>query len=237
MSRITLVEKVRDELLRELSAGGLKLGDKLPNEDVLGERFDVSRATIREAVRGLVESGYLSRIHGVGTYVTRIPRREHALETNLSYTKMISAAGAEPGIRVLDARLCPAPADAASRLGLVDEDAEVLRVERVRTADDRPVVYSVDQIPRDMVPDVRPDDIEPSLHSMLAAHDHAVRQASARLLPVVADARLAGILNVRRGAPLQHIDQTDFDAAGRAVMVSAEWHVPDVFELRINRRA
>jgi GntR family transcriptional regulator len=237
MSRIPLAEQVRDELLQELTAGKFTLGDKLPNEDLLADRFDVSRATVREAVRGLVEGGYVSRVHGSGTYVTRVPRREHALEASLSYTKMIAAAGAEPGMRVLDARFCEAPAEVATRLGLDAEALEVLRVERVRTADERPVVYSVDHIPRTLVPDAQPDHLEPSLHTMLAAHDHAVRQATARLLPVVADARLAGILGVRRGTPLQHIDQTDFDATGRAVMLSVEWHVPDVFELRINRRA
>jgi hypothetical protein len=39
------------------------------------------------------------------------------------------------------------------------------------------------------------------------------------------------------GSPLLHIDQTDLNQTGRPVMVSAEWHLPDMFELRINRRS
>ncbi|MFF8941895.1 GntR family transcriptional regulator [Streptomyces sp. NPDC014864] len=237
MPRMTLVEQVRNDLLREIAGGKRVLGEKLPNEDVLAQRFDVSRATVREAVRGLIEAGYVSRVHGSGTYVTRLPRREHALDASLSYTELIAAAGAEPGIRMLDARFCEATAEAVARLGLDAEGTEVLRVERVRTADERPVVYSVDQIPRDLIPDAEADRLKPSLHTLLADHGHAVRQATARLLPVVADTRLARVLDVRPGTPLQHIDQTDFDTTGRAVMLSAEWHVPDVFELRINRRA
>ena len=58
-----------------------------------------------------------------------------------------------------------------------------------------------------------------------------------RLVPVVADERLAGLLDVAPGAPLLHIDQTDRDEAGRAVMLSEEWHVADAFELIVNRRA
>ncbi|MFG2196872.1 GntR family transcriptional regulator [Streptomyces sp. NPDC048639] len=237
MSRMTLVERVRDELLHELTTGKLKPGDKLPNEDTLADRFDVSRATVRDAVRVLVEGGYVSRVHGSGTYVTRVPRPEHALDASLSYTRMIAAAGAEPGATVLDAGFRTAQGDVADRLGVASGSLEVLRVERVRTADGRPVVYSVDQIPHILVPDVDLEHLEPSLHALLATQGHTVRRATARLLPVVASARLSGILGVRRGAPLQHIDQTDFDATGRPVMVSAEWHVPEVFELRINRRA
>jgi GntR family transcriptional regulator len=54
---------------------------------------------------------------------------------------------------------------------------------------------------------------------------------------MAADRYLAGVLQIEPGTPLLHIDQTDLDQTGRPVMVSAEWHLPDVFELRINRRS
>lgn len=236
MARQSLVEVVRTELLHDLAGGALLLGDKLPNEDDLGARFDVSRATIREAVRGLVDSGYLSRVHGSGTFVTGIPRGEHALETSLSYTKMIAAAGAEPGMKVLGVKVAEPEEAVANRLSM-QPGAEVLRVERVRTADGRPVVYSVDQIPWELISDTDIHAIDPSLHTVLANHGCEVRSATARLVPVVASARLSRMLDVPRGTPLQHFDQTDFDGSGRAVMVSWEWHTSDVFELRVNRRA
>lgn len=236
MARPSLVEHVRTRLLHNLAEGALTLGEKLPNEDLLAERFDVSRATIREAVRGLIDGGYLNRVHGSGTYVTGIPRREHALEASLSYTKMIAAAGAEPGMKVLDARAA-LPEEAVAKRLLLAPGAEVLRVERVRTADGRAVVYSIDQIPCALVDGVRPDAIEPSLHTVLTKHGHEVKSATARLVPVVASAHLARMLEVPRGTPLQHFDQTDFDGAGLAVMVSWEWHTSDLFELRVNRRA
>ncbi len=236
MARPSLVELVRTGLLHDLAEGALLLGEKLPNEDALAERFDVSRATIREAVRGLIDGGYLNRVHGSGTYVTGIPRREHALETSLSYTKMIAAAGAEPGLKVLDARVCEPEEAVAERLAL-PAGAEVLRVERVRTADGRAVVYSIDHIPNELVDGIDADRLEPSLHTVLASHGHEVRRATARLVPVVASARLAKMLGVPRSTPLQHFDQTDYDGSGRAVMVSWEWHTSDLFELRVNRRA
>jgi DNA-binding GntR family transcriptional regulator len=64
-----------------------------------------------------------------------------------------------------------------------------------------------------------------------------VVRASARLVPVIADDRRAGLLDVAPGAPLLHIDQIDRDGGGRAVMLSEEWHVADAFELIVNRRA
>jgi len=96
------------------------------------------------------------------------------------------------------------------------------------------VVYSQDRLPVHLL---SREAVEgPSLYRALEAVGVVVRSASARLVPVVADQRLAEVLHVDPGTPLLHIDQTDVDQTGRPVMVSAEWHVSDVFELRINRR-
>ena len=40
-----------------------------------------------------------------------------------------------------------------------------------------------------------------------------------------------------RGTPLLKLDQIAYDAPGRAVLLSVEWHVADAFELIVNRRA
>ncbi|WP_083822135.1 GntR family transcriptional regulator [Saccharopolyspora spinosa] len=53
-------------LLSDLLNGVIQAGEKLPNEDQIAQRFDVSLAT----VRGPVESSHLSRIHGSGMYGT-----------------------------------------------------------------------------------------------------------------------------------------------------------------------
>ena len=75
----------------------------MPSEGQLAKRFNVSRATVREAVRGLVESGYVTRRRGSGSYVTERRRMPHGLDSTLSYLAMIESAGARAGMRILDA--------------------------------------------------------------------------------------------------------------------------------------
>ena len=94
--RPSLADTVRRGLLDDLVVGQLSPGDKLPNEDRIGERFGVSRATVREAVLGLLEAGYLTRRHGSGTYVSKAPRSRHPLDATVDYTAMIRAAGHTP---------------------------------------------------------------------------------------------------------------------------------------------
>lgn len=233
--RPSLVEQVRQGLLQELATGKLAPGAKLANETELAERFAVSRPTVREAVRGLMDAGYLARRHGSGTYVTASPRTRHPLETTVSYTGMIRASGHKPAETVLSKGVRP-PADGEVELLALSDDEQVIEVERVRLADRRPVIYSRDRIPAGLLGRRSDKALDRSLYALLARAGHPVASASARLVPTVATARLARLLAVKRGTPLLHIDQVDYDARGRAVMLSHEWHVADAFELIVNRR-
>ena len=234
--RPSLVEQVREGLLEDLMNGELEQGAKLPNENELAERFTVSRATIREAVLGLMDAGYLVRRHGSGTYVTSSPRARHALETTVSYTAMIREAGYRPGETVLG-KVVRAPTDAERTQLAIGEDESLVEVERVRKAGRRPVIYSRDQIPESLLGEYSTGALDSSLYVILESVGHPVARASAQLIPTLADARLARLLAVKRGAPLLHIDQVDYDARGRAVMLSHEWHVADAFEMIVNRRS
>jgi GntR family transcriptional regulator len=190
---------------------------------------------VREAVGGLVEAGYLTRRHGSGTFVAGTLPRRHALNASVSYTSMIREAGMTPGLVVLDQSEHEATPEEAEQLRVVEGEA-LLTVERIRTADGRPVVYSVDRLPRRFAPSGEAK-LDASLYTVLKNAGHAVQGASARLVPVIAQQRLALLLEVERGTPLLHIDQIDFDGDGSPVMLSAEWHVADAFEMHINRRA
>jgi DNA-binding GntR family transcriptional regulator len=63
-----------------------------------------------------------------------------------------------------------------------------------------------------------------------------VVNAHAVLLPVIADRRLSTLLDVKTGGALLRIDEVDFTRNAQAIVLSNEWHVPGVFELRVNRR-
>ncbi len=233
--RVSLVDQVRQGLLDDLLGGTLEPGTKLPNENELADRFGVSRATVREAVLGLLEAGYLVRRHGSGTYVTSAPRSRHALDSTVSYTSMIREAGHEPGETVIHKGVRAATELEHVLLGL-DDSESVMELERVRLADRRPVIYSRDRIRASLLRGVAEEALDSSLYEILSEAGHAVVRARAELIPTLADAKLSRLLEITRGTPLLHIDQVDYDARGRAVMLSHEWHVADAFELVVNRR-
>ncbi|CAN5225702.1 hypothetical protein BH09BAC6_BH09BAC6_13620 [soil metagenome] len=67
--RTTLAEVVAAKIQQAILKGDYKTNQKLPVESMLMKGFGVGRSSIREAVKILVNSGFLSVRQGVGTFV------------------------------------------------------------------------------------------------------------------------------------------------------------------------
>src|ERR1700759_3812761 len=92
-NRPLLPDVVRWELRRAIIEGEFPPGSKLPNEEALCDRYNVSRITLREAARGLIADGYVSRRQGSGPFVTSGPALRNSLDTNFSYTEYLESTG------------------------------------------------------------------------------------------------------------------------------------------------
>ncbi len=58
--------------LDEATSGRWKPNQKIPTEEDLCRRYDVSKITVRQAINNLVSDGYLMKIQGKGTFVTSV---------------------------------------------------------------------------------------------------------------------------------------------------------------------
>lgn len=79
----SLVDTVVDEIRREISEGNWRVGDRVPSEAELTTALGVSRPSVREAVRSLVQLGLLETKQGDGTYVIATDPTEVALRRAL----------------------------------------------------------------------------------------------------------------------------------------------------------
>lgn len=70
--RRSLTENVVSSIMRMVSTGELRAGQRLPIEKDLSVRLGVSRGSLREGVRALAVMGVLETRQGDGTYVTSL---------------------------------------------------------------------------------------------------------------------------------------------------------------------
>ena len=68
-NRKLLVSQIEEKLLHYIQSSPVLVGEKIPNEFELSEKFNAGRSTIREAVKSLASRGVLEVRQGAGTFV------------------------------------------------------------------------------------------------------------------------------------------------------------------------
>jgi GntR family transcriptional regulator len=214
-------------------------GSQLPPEPELAAELGVSRATLREALRSLEDEGLVRRTRGAGTFVADRPRMANSLDANFGVSDAIRFSGMEPGTEQGSLRIEAASAEEAERLDL-DPGEDVVVVDRVRTADGRPVVLSRDIIAMRLTGEdsailtrLESSSVYEVLERELGV---VVHHGLATFRPTRADGHVASQLRVPRETLLLYIRQVDFDETGRPVVSSHEHHLADAFEFSVVRR-
>lgn len=85
--RVSLTQAAIDQIKGMIVRGELRPGDRLPKESELAARLNLSRGSLREAVRGLALVRVLEVRQGDGTYVTSL-KPELLLESISFFTEL-----------------------------------------------------------------------------------------------------------------------------------------------------
>jgi len=101
-------------LLKEIDAGGLKVGDRLPGENALAPHFGVTRTTVRRALAELRQKGVLRIEQGRGAFVER--RLSYGLGSRSSFKANLRAESLVPSVDILRRFEIAAPAEIAEKL-------------------------------------------------------------------------------------------------------------------------
>ena len=132
----------------------LHTGDAIETEAEIERRFGVSRITVRKAIDELVHAGLLVRRRGSGTFVART-KVSQELGVLGSWTEHMHELGFEP--RTVDCEMLKVvpPPWVATALQLHGPDPEpVLRIQRLRYAENEPLALMVDYLRLHLVPDL-----------------------------------------------------------------------------------
>lgn len=236
--RKTLTEIAEQELRHAIAGGTFRPGTQLPTEAELCEMLGVSRTVVREALRVLEDDGLVARRHGVGTFV-----RDHPILKNLNFnfgiTEMIESAGQTAGTSHLAIHSEVADQEKAEHLR-VPLGTSLFSVERVRTANGRPVVYSLDTLPQSLLERAQFDPqllLTRSIYNILQTSlGRVIEYGIARLLPVAAPDYVSEKLSLPLKALTLYIVQTDYSPDDEPLVYSQEYHLPDAFNFIVWRR-
>jgi GntR family transcriptional regulator len=158
-------------------------GDALPTEAQLCERFSVSRMTVRQALQSLASAGLVDRRRGQGTFVASRPMHRHPGQF-LSFTEEMARRGLNTSSTLLSSEVAPPTPQEVEDMGLAPGE-QVLRIVRVRRANNVPIALEHAALAGSQVPGLAADLEIGSLHQALLGHGiiatRAVGSISARL--------------------------------------------------------
>jgi GntR family transcriptional regulator len=204
-SATPLYLRVQRGLEQAIEAGMIAVNDALPAERELANALGVSRVTVRNAVRALVEKGMLVQRHGAGTFVAS--RVEQPLKQLTGFTEDMSERGMAVNVQWLDRSIgLPTPEECEALK--IDSSMAVSRLYRLRLADEKPMCIEHAVLPISYLED--PMAVETSLYDYLEGlkrrPSRAIQKLSARLL----DISHAHFLGVPTGSPCLYIERTSF---------------------------
>jgi GntR family transcriptional regulator len=131
-------------LLDRIRQGEWAPGDAIASEAALSQAYGVALGTIRQALALLVEDGVLQRRHGKGTFVTK--GLAGASMLRFFRFRSLDANAQAPKSSILSCRPRAATRAEAQAFGL-DEKAQVLQLDRVRSIDEQPCLIELIVLP------------------------------------------------------------------------------------------
>ena len=143
-SALPLWAQLEADLRHRLAAGEFE--QRFPTEAVLTAEYEVSRQTVREALRRLSDAGLLTRQRGRGTSVKAAGALEQPLGGFYSLAGTIEKSGAIERSEVLLREFAHEP-PAAAHLGLA-RTASLLHLVRLRYAGDEPLALDDAWLPQ-----------------------------------------------------------------------------------------
>jgi GntR family transcriptional regulator len=230
-------QAIRESLISLIQKGNYEIGDKIPSEDELARLMRVSRVTLREAIRQLREEGLLFSRRGSGTFLSGNVREiAGTLDVNHGLTRMIVEAGSKPGVTDTETELINASRELAQKLK-VKEGSGIVVLKRVRTANGKPVVYSLDHLsPGVATLFLSVNEKIMSLFKLIEDSGTAFGNSFAEISPQCCGEELAGKLSYQAGAPILALKQVLVDQKGSPLFYGEDYFRPDCFVFSINRR-
>lgn len=209
-----LYKKVIDDLKTQIEKGAYKKGELLPSENDLCKTYSTTRVTVRQALTGLMNMGYITRRHGKGSIVSE-PKQGLGILS-------LSGVTAGVGDQVLTTAILQKqtkqswPVDFFHELNKEELRSGCIFFTRLRHINGTPVLYEETFISNISLPRFTSRNLENcSLFKALKEHYNIdVKEGEQKIWAIHGDKNISKLLDIKTNHPIVHMKrrlQTNID--------------------------
>ncbi|AIS57712.1 GntR family transcriptional regulator [Vibrio coralliilyticus] len=201
MARLPMYRQIADAIREKISSGEYKVGEALPTEAQLREEFSVSRVTVRQALKLLIENEELESIQGSGTYVKE-NKVNYDIYQQSSFAEKWAHLDGVTHSDVLAFEIQSASLTMAEHLE-ISEGERIFYIKRVRFLDDNPITVEETWMPTEMFPDLTYQVMQGSKYDFIENQKGLVIDRSEQeIIPVLPPDEIAKQLGIDPAEPI-----------------------------------
>ncbi len=215
--------------------GRLAVGDKIPTEPDLAQKFNASRMTVRKAIDPLVLEGVLERRPGKGTFVVSSGLINLTFDTSkpVRFAPLLERLGVPHRFKVVEKKVITADRDLCNYLNLLPEQ-KLICLTIVLYADEKPVIIERNYYPFQEFKKLLDLELsEPPLVLLEREFNVEIKKVRQFISAVVAGEKEMALFDVDIPIPCVYLEWVSCDEDGFPFSVSLCHYRGDAFKFKI----
>jgi GntR family transcriptional regulator len=204
---------ISQKIIGEIKEGRLLPGMRVPSENQIRAEFGVSNTTARRILQEVESTGWAVRIKGSGTFV-RTTNVERSVTRILGFTRNMIEAGRTPTTKLLDAKTLQRGCSTVVNDRFHTMQGPIYRIERLRFADETPMMLEQRYISLALCPDIAEHDLEQSLYDIYESSYSLQLSAVDQMLSsvMIDDSRTMALFQLEEPIPALLVEGVTFCA-------------------------
>jgi len=209
---VPLYYQLKQVILNDIKQNVLKVGSSIPTEAEFCNMLNITRPTVRQALSELVNEGYLYRLKGKGTFVSKPKIDARFFQKLDSFNNEMTQKGLKPSTQVIDFKVIPGIKKINSIFDMPEEE-ELIYLYRLRFADEEPIVFLETYLPYSQYHEMMDEDFSStSLYSAIEEkYDRKIARATRKIESVNASKENAQLLNIKKNDAIFFVKTTAYD--------------------------
>ena len=205
------------------------VGDCLPSENDLKEHYQVSRDTIRKALKLLQEEGFIETVQGMGSHVSRQAHFDFPVSQLTSYQEIVKASGLQSETNAIRLEKITIDEKGSKKTGF-PRHRLVWKVTRRRVVDGVASVLDIDHLDRKLIPGLTKEIAQRSIYQYIEEDlKLQIGYAKKEILISPIDNRDKILLDLRKDQHVVTVRSQVYLADGRQFQFTESRHKLDKF--------